>query len=125
MTIGPGQPVVPQIRTPEDMTAGAYANGVSVWFSPTEFTLDFLVNLPPEPGTDPMGNQVVVAPQQVVARVKMPPPLAYQVMRNIGVSMDQYEAQHGAIPEHQGQHIGTPPVPPTQPPPTGGPDDAE
>jgi hypothetical protein len=90
---------IPQIRTPEKWTAGAYANGIGVWYTQTEFTLDFFVNLPPEVGTDPDGNQVVLAPQQVVARLKLPPSLIFQLMRNLSTNMDQYEQQHGSIPD--------------------------
>jgi hypothetical protein len=43
----------------------------------------------------------------VVARVKMPPSLLFQVMRNLAAAQDQYEAQFGAIPDHQGQTFQT------------------
>jgi len=105
----PQQPqMVPQIRTPERWTAGVYANGMGCWSSQTEFTLDFIVNLPPEQGTDPTGNQVVIAPQEVVARVKIPPPLVFQVMRNLAGAQDLYEKAWGKIPDHQGQSFGRP-----------------
>lgn len=103
---------VPQIRTPEDKAAGVYANGVGVWFVPTEFTLDFVVSLPTEVGTDPDGHQVPVAPQQVVSRVKIPPPLVFQLMRNLNSAMDQYEKQFGKIPDFMG---GTTPLAPPEP----------
>ncbi|MDQ1392589.1 MAG: hypothetical protein QOF30_1566, partial [Acidimicrobiaceae bacterium] len=44
----PESPQVPQVRTPEKWHTGVYANGVGVWFTQTDFTLDFVVNLPPE-----------------------------------------------------------------------------
>lgn len=91
-----------QIRTPEGMAAGAYANGVAVWSSPSEFTIDFLVSLPAEPGVNnDTGQAVMVLPQQVVSRVKIPPPLVFQLMRNLNSTMEAHEQQHGQIPEFQ------------------------
>jgi hypothetical protein len=106
MTV-PGQAPTPQIRTPERWTAGVYANGMGVWSTQTEVTLDFFVNLPPEQGAGQTGDPVILAPQEVVARVKMPPSLLFQVMRNLAAAQDQYEAQFGAIPDHQGQTFQT------------------
>ncbi len=110
----PEAPQVPQVRTPEKWHTGVYANGVGVWFTQTDFTLDFVVNLPPEVGQDPEGNQLLVSPQQVVARVKLPPPLVFQVMRNLSTNLDRYEQQYGAIQEFAGPTLGTEekPVPP-------------
>ncbi len=98
---------VPQVRTPEKWNTGVYANGVGVWFTQTDFTLDFVVNLPPEVGTDPDGNQMLLSPQQVVARVKLPPPLVFQVMRNLSTNLDRYEQQYGSIQEFAGPTLGT------------------
>ena len=41
---------------------------------------------------------MLVSPQEVVARVKIPPPLLFQVMRNLAGAQDQYEAMWGKIP---------------------------
>jgi len=103
----PGTPQVPQVRTPEKWNTGVYANGVGVWFTQTDFTLDFLVNLPPEVSLDPEGKQVFVSPQEVVARIKVPPPLVFQLMRNLSTNLDRYEAQYGAIQEFAGPTLGT------------------
>lgn len=103
----PGAPQVPQVRTPEKWNTGVYANGVGVWFTQTDFTLDFVVNLPPEVGTDAEGMQLVLSPQEVVARVKLPPPLVFQVMRNLSTNLDRYEQQYGAIQEFAGPTLGT------------------
>jgi hypothetical protein len=94
--------LVPQVRTPEKWTGGVYANGLGVWSTQTEFTLDFVVSLPPESGVDGNGNQVVVSPQEIVARVKIPPTLVFQVMRGLAGAQDQYEAQWGPILAHRG-----------------------
>ena len=103
----PESPQVPQVRTPEKWNTGVYANGVGVWFTQTDFTLDFVVNLPPEVSVDPTGNQLVVSPQQVVARIKVPPPLVFQLMRNLSTNLDRYEVQYGAIQEFAGPTLGS------------------
>jgi hypothetical protein len=94
------------MRTPEKWTTGVYANGVGVWFTQTDFTLDFVVNLPPEVGQDPEGNPLLLSPQEVVARVKLPPPLVFQVMRNLSTNLDRYEQQYGAIQDFAGPTLG-------------------
>lgn len=113
----PEAPQVPQVRTPEKWVPGVYANGVGVWFTQTDFTLDFVVNLPPEVGQDPNGAQVLLSPQQVVARVKLPPPLVFQVMRNLSTNLDRYEQQYGKVQEFAGPTLGEnlPPAPPPAP----------
>jgi hypothetical protein len=103
----PASPQIPQVRTPEKWNTGVYANGVGVWFTQTDFTLDFVVNLPPEVSEDPTGTQVVVSPQEVVARVKVPPPLVFQLMRNLSTNLDRFELQYGSIQEFAGPTLGT------------------
>jgi len=81
-----------------------YANGIGVWATQTEFTLDFLVNLPPsqpDPGAPSAG-----AVMELVARLKLPPPLVFQVLRNLSDALSRYEAQWGKIPDFQGSTIG-------------------
>jgi len=95
-----------QIRTPERWTAGVYANGVGVWSTQTEFTLDFYVSLPAEMGEDDQGNRMPVSPLEVVARVKIPPSLAFQVARNISDHLSRYEAQWGTPADFAGPSMG-------------------
>ena len=110
---------IPQVRTPEKWNTGVYANGVGVWFTQTDFTLDFVVNLPPELRAAPDGSQHLLSPQEVVARVKVPPPLVFQLMRNLSTNLDRYETQYGAIQDFAGPTLGTDgePPPPTPPAP--------
>jgi hypothetical protein len=103
----PGSPQIPQVRTPEKWNTGVYANGVGVWFTQTDFTLDFVVNLPPEAGQGPAGVPVYVSPQEVVARIKVPPPLVFQLMRNLSTNLDRYETQYGSIQEFAGPTLGS------------------
>jgi hypothetical protein len=82
-----------QIQVPDDMQGGAYANLVSVWQSPYDFTLDFLSTL--QPGLDEAGNTVV--PARVVSRVKLPPAQIFEVMKALNAELAKYEANFGAI----------------------------
>ena len=67
---------------------GVYANVVNVWHSAFEFTLEFAVRLRPRPD----------APAAVqVARVKVPPQVAWQLARIISHHVDSYEEAHGAF----------------------------
>jgi hypothetical protein len=99
-------PPVFQILVPEAMNPGVYANGFSTWFSDTEFTLDFLINLPAQPQMTDQG-QTMVQPMQVVSRVKFSPSLIFRLMQNLNDTMTNYEGMHGAI---------KPSGPPIQPP---------
>ncbi len=89
------KPVHVQIRTPKEMAAGVYANGVNIWSTRQEFTVDFFCSLPPETATADDGDEVVVSPQEVVARIKIPPPLVFEVMKNLNQALARYEAEHG------------------------------
>ena len=93
-----GQPTQLEIFCPDDLADGVYANGLSSWFTRHDFTLDFLVNLPTQPGVDEFGNATVRQPLRVVARVKIPPAILFHLMQNLNQSLTQYEAQFGPIP---------------------------
>lgn len=111
-----GQPNQPPVRfqviVPEAQSAGVYANGFGTWFNQTDFTLDCLVNLPQQPGTDEDGQSFMVQPAQVVARVKFPPGLIFRLMQNLNQAMTAYENQFGAITP-----LGEPIPPPLDGPP--------
>jgi hypothetical protein len=92
-----------EVRTPERWTAGVYANGVGVWSTQTEFTLDFLVNLPPQAGT---GTDKPLSLVEVVARLKLPPALIFQLLRNLSDALSKHEAQWGKIPDFKGPTFG-------------------
>lgn len=61
--------------------------------------MDFFVNLPTQPGQLPDGTQVMVAPFEVVARVRFNPKLAWKVASELAAAVEKYEGQHGAIGE--------------------------
>ena len=69
--------------------AGAYANLAVVWHTEHEFTIDF-ATLPVNPAESQDGD----TPGVVVARVKVPPSVIFNIARAISESVDQYELQH-------------------------------
>ncbi|MBF6171552.1 DUF3467 domain-containing protein [Nocardia blacklockiae] len=90
-------PVRVEVIVPEAMSIGVYANGFTCWYNRTDFTLDFLVHLPADPGQDEDGKPVLRQPVQVVARVKFPPSMIFRLMQTLNDSMSNYEQQFGAI----------------------------
>ncbi|MFR9752580.1 DUF3467 domain-containing protein [Nocardia sp. 004] len=86
-----------EVIVPEALSAGTYANGFTCWYNRTDFTIDFLVYLPTEQGTDEAGRLVVRQPTQVVSRVKFPPALIFRLMQILNDSMSNYEHQFGSI----------------------------
>jgi hypothetical protein len=114
------QPTIYQeVRVPEALAAGTYANGISVWHVETDVTLDFFINLPPEMSTSEDGT-VYVVPQQVVARVKLSPRMAVYAGIQIADAITRYEAQYGTIEPLKDQ---PPLIPPYVDGQTGGSDD--
>lgn len=97
VTVPEELPQIPQIRTPENLTAGVYANGIAIGFSQLDFTMDFLVGLMTEEGQLPDGQRVNVLPSEVVARIRINPSLAWQIARNLTEVMQAYEDQFGKI----------------------------
>ncbi|MBF6331737.1 DUF3467 domain-containing protein [Nocardia transvalensis] len=90
-------PVNVEVIVPEALSAGVYANGFTCWYNRTDFTLDFIVHLPTEPGVDDNGLPVTRQPVQVVSRVKFPPAMIFRLMQTLNDSMSNYEHQFGAI----------------------------
>jgi len=91
------------VYVPPEVEAGTYANVVTVWHSPYEFTLDFSVTQPPQP-TDPENPEAGgVVPSRVVARVKIPVTLIFDVLRALNGNMTLYEQRYGEIqrPGHE------------------------
>jgi hypothetical protein len=83
-----------QLVVPPEHEAGVYSNFLGVWHSPYEFTLDWCVTQPPQPG-DKEGS--VVMPTRVVSRVKIPVTLIYDVLRALNENMTRYEETFGEI----------------------------
>jgi hypothetical protein len=93
---GPGgRPGSFNIQVPPDLEGGSYANFLSVWHTGHEFTLDFSVTQPPQVPENPQG--AVTIPCRVVARVKIPPSLIFDMLRALNEDMTKYETVFGEI----------------------------
>jgi hypothetical protein len=93
----PERPTDFEIQVPPELEGGVYANFLSTWSTAYEFTLDFAVTSPlrVEDPEDP--DSPVRVPCRVVARVKIPPTLAFDVLRAINENMTEYERVFGPI----------------------------
>jgi Protein of unknown function (DUF3467) len=93
---GPGKrPANFSVQVPPDLEGGTYANFLGVWHTGHEFTLDFAVTQPPVVPEDE--NEPVTVPSRVVARVKIPPTLIFDIMRALSENMTTYESTFGEI----------------------------
>lgn len=82
--------------TPE-MEGGVYANLLGVWHTAYEFTLDFCATQPPQPRDPGDPESPGVVPCRVVARIKIPPTLIFDVLQALNQNMTKYEAKYGEI----------------------------
>jgi hypothetical protein len=87
-----------EVQVPPELEGGAYANFLNVWHSPYEFTFDFAVTQPPIPQNPQDPAAPVTVPCRVVARVKVPPALVFDIMRAINQNLARYEQMFGEIP---------------------------
>ena len=79
----------------DEKKAGVYANVAAIWHGPYEFTLDFGVAGMPD--TAESGELFVPTP--VVARVKVPTSVIFEIARAIAENVDRYEKAYGPIPQ--------------------------
>lgn len=86
------KPVSFRIEVPDEIQGGVYANMLSVWHTPHEFTLDFSATLPTENTEDG-----VVVPCRVTSRVKVPPTLLFDLLSALNENMTLYEEAFGEI----------------------------
>jgi hypothetical protein len=89
---------------PPEQEAGAYANFLGVWHTAHEFTLDFAATQAPQVAEPDDPASPVVVPCRVVARVKIPATVLFDVLRALNENMTRYEATFGEIrrPEQRG-----------------------
>jgi len=92
----PDPPTHYELRVPPELEGGVYANFLGVWHTAHEFTLDFAATLPAESVETPDGPAVKV-PCRVTARIKVPPTLAFEILRALNLNMTGYEARFGEI----------------------------
>ena len=100
------QPTEFSVQVPEDMESGVYANFLGVWHTPYEFTLDFAATQPAQ-----QGDAGLTVPCKVVARVKVPVGVIFDVIRALNDNMTKYEETFGEI-----RRPGQPPQEPEEPP---------
>jgi hypothetical protein len=93
----PQRPTEFQVQIPPELESGVYANFLSVWHTAYEFTLDFAATQPPQvdDANDP-GSPARV-PCRVVARVKIPVTVLFDVLRALNENMTRYEGVFGEI----------------------------
>lgn len=81
------------MMVPDELRVGVYSNVMAVWNSgPHDFTLDFAVFDQPQETAEG-----VVVPAQVVARVKVPPSVIFQIATAIAKQVTTYEGTFGPI----------------------------
>ncbi len=92
-----GRPLDVDFPVPDELRGGVYANAANVWYSPYEFTLDWGVYEPVEiEDSDELSSAVGVV-AIVVARVRIPVALMYDVLRGLNQAMTDYERDYGEI----------------------------
>lgn len=86
-----------EIQVPSELEGGTYANFLSVWHTPYEFTFDFAVTQPGERIDPNDQSSSIRVPCRVVARLKIPPTLIFSVLQALNENMTNYEAKFGEI----------------------------
>jgi len=81
----------------EGDVVGVYSNFLGVWHTAHEFTLDFAATQPPQPADPENPDAGGVVPSRIVARVKIPVTVVFDVIRALNDNMTQYEEQFGEI----------------------------
>ncbi len=108
----PTPPVQPSfaLEVPDALQAGVYSNVVVVWHTAYEFTLDFAVMAPLQMAAGPEGGDPVpVVPARVVARVKIPPAVVFELMQALSRNETLYEQNIGPVPR-PGRPSAEPPL---------------
>ena len=83
-----------QISIPDDVAGGVYSNLALVWHTAYEFTVDFAAIERSD------SNRV---PARVVARVRIPPTVMFDLMRSLNENMSIYEQKFGEIKRFGGE----------------------
>lgn len=82
-----------EIKLPDDMAGGVYANNMVVTHTREEFVLDFLAVFHPKAGV-------------VASRVVLSPGHLKRVVRALSENLARYEAQHGVLQEAESPDAG-------------------
>lgn len=93
-----------RLDVPEAERGGAYANFLAVWHTAHEFTLDFAATQPVQRSDPEDENSPFVVPCHVVARVRIPRTVIFDVLRALNENMTRYESAFGEIQRpHDGE----------------------
>jgi Protein of unknown function (DUF3467) len=82
---------------PPEEEGGVYANFLAVWHTAHEFTLDFAGMQPAQPADAEDETSPIVVPCRVVARVRIPVSVVFDVLRALNQNMTKYEERFGTI----------------------------
>ena len=82
---------------PPDQEAGIYANAAAVWHTRYDFTLDFASTQTVRPSDPDDPESQLVLPARIVARIRIPPTQAFDLIRAISGTIERYEAAWGEI----------------------------
>jgi hypothetical protein len=93
----PDRPIELKLDVPPELEGGTYANVLNVWHTAYEFTLDFGVMQQVGEPEDP--DAALQVPVRVVARVRIPVTLLFQVLKALNTNMTGYESTFGPIRE--------------------------
>jgi Protein of unknown function (DUF3467) len=86
-----------ELNVPPELEAGAYANVLGVWHTVYEFTLDCAAMQPPQVIDEADPTSPAVVPCHVVARVKVPVTVVFDLIRALNENMTKYEERFGEI----------------------------
>jgi Protein of unknown function (DUF3467) len=86
-----------EIQLPPELESGVYANFLGVWHTAHEFTLDFAQIQPAQVDDPEDPSSPVTLPARVVARVKIPVTVVFDVIRALNENMTRYEQAFGEI----------------------------
>ncbi len=87
-----GTPI--EFELPVELEGGVYSNFLSVWHSAHEFTLDFGALQRP---AEDFGNGEAPLRYRIVARVRIPVTMCFDVLRYLNQRMTEYEREFGEI----------------------------
>jgi Protein of unknown function (DUF3467) len=85
------------VEVPPEQEIGVYANFLSVWHSPHDFTLDFGVTLQAQLREGSTDERTVVLPTRIVSRVKIPLTVAQDMLKALSIQIAKFEESAGLI----------------------------
>jgi hypothetical protein len=86
-----------------ELEGGVYANALTAWHSPHDFTLDFAAMQRPELSDPADPESDVSFVHRVVVRVRVPLTMMFDFIREMNESLTRYEQEHGEIRRPQDQ----------------------